>query len=270
MSNRRYVVCQLLTTFLLLASHPSARATQHPKIPAASATRTNPRDGGVMIYVPAGLFMMGDNDLDQQFQNCPRHMVTLDAFWIYKNDVTVAQYRKFCQETGKEMPKAPDWGWKEDHPIVNVSWDEAKAYCDWAHTSLPTEEQWEKAARGTRGRKYPWGNKWDPGKLWCSSGKYKWETVPVGSFPAGASPYGCLDMAGNVEQWCADWYDGSYYRKGNNHNPKGPTTGEDRMALGGSWDAKFELYLRCGIRHFLPPGLRYASCGFRCVVRADS
>ena len=225
---------------------------------ATGAKRINPKDGAEMVYVPAGEFLMGSTDAEirslmAQYPGTPKDMfpgespqrrVYLDGYWIYKNDVTVAQYRKFCAATGRKMPGAPGWGWKDDHPVVEVTWYDAAAYCGWAGVHLPTDAQWEKAARGTDGRRYPWGNDWDRGKLWCSVGGQSSGTAPVGSFPAGASPYGCLDMAGNVNQWCADWYDPSYYRRSANQNPKGPATGEERVLRNASWNSFY------GVLHF--------------------
>jgi formylglycine-generating enzyme required for sulfatase activity len=230
-------------------------------------------DGAEMVYVPAGPFLRGDAD---QSDN-PRRTVTLDAFWMYKTPVTVAQYRNFCQVTGRAMPTAPSWGWKEDHPLVNVNWEEAAAYCGWAESQLPTEAQWEKAARGTDGRTYPWGNGWDHEMLWSSAGEKRTSTAPVGSFPAGASPYGCLDMAGNVWQWCADWYDANYIKNASATNPTGPATGQYRVLRGGSWKGNFlnESYFRSTFRFniasYIVPTLRCSFYGFRGVgaVRAD-
>src|SRR5262249_39269306 len=122
-----------------------------------------------------------------------------------------------------------------DHPIVNVSWDDARAYCEWAGGQLPTEAQWEKASRGTDGRQYPWGNPWDSSKCQASRREFadSGGTAMVGSPPRGNSPYGVQDMAGNVWQWCADWYD--YYQSAANRNPTGPATGTNHVFRGGSW-----------------------------------
>jgi formylglycine-generating enzyme required for sulfatase activity len=168
-------------------------------------TKINPVDGALMLYVPAGAFTMGskDSDKDVTEREQPAHQVVLKGYWVYRNDVTVAQYRKFCKAAHRSMPGAPAWGWIDSHPMVNVSWNDAQAYCAWAGTKLPTEAQWEKAARGTDGRIYPWGNKFDKSKCWTSENDAT-RTKPVGSFPNGASPYGCLDMAGNVWEWCQD------------------------------------------------------------------
>ena len=166
----------------------------------------NPKDGAEMVWVPAGEFLMGSTDDEGVRDERPQRKVYLDGYWMYKTEVTVAQYRKFCEATNREMPEAPEWGWKEDHPVVNVSWHDAVDYAKWAGASLPTEAQWEKAARGTDGRVFPWGNEWDAGA--CAN-SVSWSlkgTKPVGSCPAGASPYGCVDMAGNAWEWCADWY----------------------------------------------------------------
>jgi formylglycine-generating enzyme required for sulfatase activity len=240
------------TTELNLALQRPLPKPVIPATPTGGGTRVNPKDGAEMVFVPAGHFLMGEVDIEQN----PCRTVTLDAFWIYKNDVTVAQYRKFCQATGRQMPQPPGWGWKDDHPVVNVTLENAEAYCRWAGMALPTKAQWEKAARGTDGRRYPWGNEWDPGKLCCSVGQHRGSTAPVGSYPAGASPYGCMDMAGNVWQWCADWY-------GN------PASRQDYVLRGGSWNYNFEIFFRCGSRGVTGPVSRDGGPGFRCAVRAD-
>lgn len=257
-----------------------ARAAEHPNIepvggrriigprPPADAHRgdvwVNSKDGAELVYVPAGEFIMGSDDGDEDEK--PQRRVYLDAYWMYKHEVTVALYRRFCKETKRKMPSPPSWGWKDDHPIVNVSWDDAKAYADWAGVSLPTEAQWEKAARGTDGREWPWGNAFDASKCVCSVGPSRSSTAPVGSLPAGSSPYGCLDMAGNVSEWCSDWYDGDYYAEAPNRNPENRQASTYRVLRGGSWNYNDYLFLRAAIRFNLTPVYRYYFVGFRCTA----
>ncbi|MGO8672535.1 MAG: formylglycine-generating enzyme family protein [Capsulimonadaceae bacterium] len=228
----------------------------------------NVTDGADMVLIPAGPFQMGDDDLSDN----PVHTVTLSSYYIYKNDVTVAMYEKFCAATGHPMPDPPRWGWDNgSDPIVDVSWDDALAYCDWAGVHLPTEAEWEKAARGTNGRRYPWGNAWDPSDCANSvsvpplSGP-----KPVGSYPSGASPYGVLDMAGNVWNWCSDWYDEDYWKTEHGADPAGPNSGKDRAARGGVFGGTLEDSFRCARRHRIAPQNRNVVTGFRAVVRPGS
>ena len=241
-----------------------------PPVPAPlgpGATRVNPKDGAEMVYVPAGAFTMGA----AEFYNAPTHTVNLSGYWIYKNDVTVAEYKAFCQATGRAMPQAPSWGWQDDNPVVDVTWDDATAYAAWAGVSLPTEAQWEKAARGTDGRAYPWGNDWDPSLCVHSASTFGdlGSTKPVGSCPAGASPYGCLDMAGNVCQWCADWYDENYYKSSPASDPAGPESGTIRVLRGGSWCIYGPGIFRAAGRSRYDPTGSYYDVGFRCSSRLD-
>lgn len=227
--------------------------------------RINPKDGAEMVWVPAGEFIMGSNDGFDDAK--PQRNVHLDGYWVYKYPVTVAQYRKYCESTERNMPRPPLWGWQDNHPIVLVSWESAVDYAEWAGASLPTEAQWEKAARGTDGRTYPWGNDWDLTKFANSVEERLMSTQPVGSYPDGASPYGALDMVGNVWEFCSDWYGIEYYKSQPSSNPKGPDSGVARTARGGSWifvDAKEDF--RCFNRGAIAPNLRYDYYGFRCVV----
>jgi sulfatase modifying factor 1 len=262
------------------------------KIPVATSgvgsvhpgSKVNPVDGAEMLRIPAGEFLMGSisEEIDtlsvdqirlRQRLACetPQRRVYLDSYYIYKNLVTVSQYRTFCKATGRSMPSGPPWGWKEDHPVVRVSWEGAAAYSIWAGMSLPTEAQWEKAARGTDGRRYPWGNAWDGSKCANSVDTISLQgTVAVGSYPSGASAYGVLDMAGNVYQWCADWYDEKYYQSAPSSNPTGPSTGSERVLRGGSWNNGNGYYFRCAYRYGNAPDFRISYYGFRCVVSADS
>ena len=227
-------------------------------LPDSPVQRVNPKDGAEMILIPAGPFLMGDDD---QYNN-PRRTVTLPAYYIYKCPVTVGQYKRFiaskkAKRKSLTMPSAPDFNrnWsKEDHPIVNVSWHDATAYCAWAGVELPTEAQWEKAARGTDGRQYPWGDEWDARKCQCSKKTYgdAGGTSAVGHYPA--NDYGLYDMAGNVWEWCADWYE----------------EGKSRALRGGSWYYYRPSDFRCAYRYWGDPGGRNVLRGFRCVARSDS
>lgn len=253
----------------------------------------NPKDGAMLVWVPAGEFLMGTSatelaawlkghptDKREDFlDEMPQHKVYLDAYYIYQTEVTVAQYRKFCKATGRTMPSCPYSNrWQDTHPIVNVSWYEATSYALWAGAALPTEAQWEKAARGTDGRVYPWGNAWDAAK--CVNNTQS--TQPVGSIPASASPYGCLDMAGNADEWCADWYSTEYFIQSPARNPTGPKRGEAqvkprvgvfkgkvRVLRGGDWFGVSSIFYRTANRGSFYPDDGWESCGFRCVVRCS-
>jgi len=239
----------------------SAKSADAPAAIAAGAEKVNVKDGATMVYVPAGEFTMGSKDNEGDEGEHPQRKVTLDAFYIYKTEVTVAQYRRFCTATKREMPPEPAWKWTEDRPIVNVTWSDANDYAQWAGAALPTEAQWEKAARGTDGRLYAWGNKWAEDTSVHSVGK----TAPVGSCPKGASPYGALDMTGNVWEWCADWYDPDYYATSPLVNPPGPKTGTTRVLRGGSWGFNVPEFFRVTYRNRCSPQCKYGDYGFRCV-----
>jgi len=220
-------------------------------------------DGGLMVWVPPGEFMMGSEDADDDVK--PVHKVRITkGFWLGKHEVTNAQYRAFCEATGKAFPEKNDQG--DDHPVRYASWQDFKAYCDHYGLALPTEAQWEYAARGPEGRVYPWGNGWDSKKC-CNRDNRGPDgtTFPVGSFPDGASWCGALNMAGNVREWCSDWYDYSYYANSPDTDPAGPATGRTRLTRGGMWSSYGNFcwsVSRCG---WLLPGITYDEMGFRCV-----
>jgi formylglycine-generating enzyme required for sulfatase activity len=230
-----------------------------------------------MVYVPAGEFIMGSDEGDSDER--PVHTVYLDAFYIDKTEVTNAQYRTCVEAEACGAPSDTTYYDKADyaqHPVVYVSWNDADAYCQWAGKRLPTEAEWEKAARETDGRKYPWGNTFDGGRLNfcdlnCESDHKDTEaddgyarTAPMGSYPAGASPYGALDMAGNVWEWVADWYDSDYYSQSPGRNPPGPDSGTLRVLRGDLWGSAPNA-VRCANRHGGTPDFRYHSRGFRCA-----
>jgi len=206
-----------------------------PIKPSVTTTVTEKDD---MVLIPAGEFQMGSNESDDEK---PIHTVYLDAFYIDKYEVTNAQYKKFMDAKGY---KAPGY-WNDpkynapNHPVVGVTWNDAKAYADWAGKRLPTEAEWEKAARGgVTGKKYVWGDEWPPpnkaGNFDNSITKDGYTyTAPVGSFKPNG--YGLYDMAGNVWEWCADWYDNNYYFTSTKSNPAGPSSGTYHVCRGGSW-----------------------------------
>jgi formylglycine-generating enzyme required for sulfatase activity len=247
-------------TATLSATHtPPASPT--PALGIGS-TWTRPADGMEMVYVPEGEFIMGSDDgYDDEM---PVHQVFLDAFWIDRTEVTNAMYAKCVQAGSCKNPASSVRSSKYDqHPVQFVEWNDAQSYCSWAEVRLPTEAEWEKAARGTDGRTYSWGNDKDSTKYYLVYyGNY--ETKPVGSFPSGASPYGALDMAGGVLEWVNDWYSGTYYQTSPSSNPLGPDTGQARVLRGGTWN--FSGYnVRSALRFRYNPSYTYSSLGFRCA-----
>jgi formylglycine-generating enzyme required for sulfatase activity len=275
-------------------------------------TRIRAADGMVMVYVPAGEFTMGstDEEVDNALALCneyygdcerdwfddeqPVHAVELDGFWIDRTEVTNAQFAAFLNEEGNQEEGDVTWLDLEseycliervggefrpksgygDHPVVKVSWYGAAAYCQWAGGQLPTEAQWEYAARGQEGRMFPWGDELDGTRLNYCDATCDFEsadesfddgyarTAPVGSYPDGASWVGALDLAGNVWEWGADWY--GDYPSGRQENPSGPSAGDYRVARGGGWN-KYWSDVRAAHRSYAPPGNRYDNLGFRCV-----
>jgi formylglycine-generating enzyme required for sulfatase activity len=218
---------------------------------------------GELVLVPGGAFKMGDNFGDGLPRERPVHTVDVDAFYIGKFETTNGEWKKFRDDAGYDDPKywpggrvspkdmIPYWTQANNHggatpdsdsyPVLGVNWDSAVAYCNWLSAKtgkkyrLPTEAEWEKAARGTDQRRFPWGN-----EINHTFANYvetaKFDTgMKVGSFPAGASPYGAMDMAGNVMEWCSDWYARDYYASSPGKNPKGPATGAYRVVRGGSF-----------------------------------
>jgi formylglycine-generating enzyme required for sulfatase activity len=259
----------------------------------------------------SGSLVEGDLDLQVFIDERPQHVVYLDTFWIDQTEVTVGMFRTFVEATGyettaeiegwgapwtdgpmeEEWPHVPGTDWRhphgpassamDDHPVVQVTWEDAVAYCEWAGGHLPTEAQWEMAARGPDGRLWPWGDAYDGDRgSFCDAScpVKRWNhdayddgyalTAPVSSFPGGASPYGALDMAGNVWEWVADWYDEDYYTDSPYENPTGPSYGTERTQRGGAW-INNESWVRITVRHATPPWARFDDLGFRCALPAD-
>jgi len=251
-----------------------------------------------MVRIPAGEFQMGTSGNSASEK---QHTVNLDEYLIGKYDVTNAQFAAFVKATGYKTtaekegsgyaydgsswvdmkgadwqhPKGPgsDLSGKDNHPVVLVSWDDAVAFCAWVkqttgkQVQLPTEAQWEKAARGEKGLKYPWGDS-EPDASKLNYNMNVKDTTAVGKYsPAGDSLYGLADMAGNVWQWTADWYSDTYYGSSPASNPLGPTTGQYRVLRGGSW-FNYSFFVRAAYRYSNVPCYRYDSLGFRVAVSA--
>jgi formylglycine-generating enzyme required for sulfatase activity len=239
---------------------PTITPTAEPTLGVGSVM-INEKDGAELVYVPAGEFLMGSEDSDAWDDEAPEHTVYLDAYWIYKHEVTNAQYRQ-CIEEGVCNGSLSRYS-ENDYPAVYISWYQAVDYCEWAGGRLPTEAEWEKAARGEDGRTYPWGEA-SPNCSLAQHGSCLGETVPIGSNPDGASPYGALDMAGNAWEWVADWYDADYYQNSPAENPTGPVSGTYRVIRGGSWYHAGRT-LRASYRHGFLPDSSDSSYGVRCL-----
>ncbi len=219
------------------------------------------RDGD-MVAVPAGWFVMGSEA--DRLNEAPAHPVWIDAFDVDRHEVTVAQYGRFVGATGWRLPGnwdsvPPRLG--GELPVTHVSWRDATAYCAWLGKRLPTEAEWEKAARGTDGRRYPWGEAWDPGR---AAADLAAGPLSVGSHPTGASPYGALDMAGNVHEWVADFYDPAYYAGSPSRNPLGPDNQRNHVLRGGSWASPPE-WVTTTFRDSSHSDTGDARFGFRCA-----
>jgi len=231
-------------------------------------------DDAPLAMVPAGEFWMGVDGMIGLEDERPRHQVRLDAYQMDVYEVTVARYARFLAATNREPPsywetvKPTEHG---DRPVIGVNWDDAEAYCRWAGKRLPTEAEWEKAARGTDERQYPWGNQKPMSDLanYALGARFSYSQVlmPVGKYDNAKSPYGLFDMAGNVWEWTQDWYDGAYYEKSPEKNPAGPEQGQFKVVRGGSWSDLPKYLLTYG-RFKLPPTTRNSYTGFRCAKSA--
>lgn len=266
-----------LLLVLVLLTHGAARATSV----AGKTIRTSAGTEHLAVFIPKGPFTMGLDDGEKD--ESPAHVVHLDGFYLDKHEVTNGQYLAFINS--RPAPGQPDslllavddsdlqiaWTGKQyelksvtvsRRPIVEVTWEGARAYCDWSGGRLPSEAEWEKGARGTDGRSYPWG-----GGISRERANYKGlfsQPIEVGHYSGGVSPYGVFDMAGNVWEWVSDWYDSSYYGRSPERNPKGPSSGTFRTIKGGAWGTE-AAFLRSSYRYGIVPDWSDDSIGFRCA-----
>ena len=220
-----------------------------------------------LVYIPEGEFLMGsaESDVDAASDEKPQHPVYLDAFWIDQTEVTNAMYMRCVDADICSLPIIPgdEITQKPQQPIQGLAWTQAAEYCQWVGRRLPTEAEWEKAARGTDARLYPWGNT-PPTEDLANFDFLSDGFTDVGIFPAGTSPYGVMDMAGNVWEWTADWYDENYYANSPYENPTGPESGIIRSIRGGAWNT-VPRAIRVTNRHWAYP-YRDDIVGFRCAA----
>jgi formylglycine-generating enzyme required for sulfatase activity len=224
-----------------------------------------------MIEIPEGLFTMGFDGTQALEDERPKHQVWLPAFFMDLHEVTTAQYAAFLAATNRLAP----WQWNtvelsqhSDRPVIGVDWSDADAYCRWNGRRLPTEAEWEKSARGTDGRLYPWGNRVPSNDLanFALGARFSYSQVlmPVQSYEQGKSPYGLYQMAGNVWEWVQDWYAANYYEVSPEQSPQGPEQGQFKVLRGGSWSDLPKYLLTYG-RFKLSPETRNSYTGFRCA-----
>ncbi|MGV7229456.1 MAG: SUMF1/EgtB/PvdO family nonheme iron enzyme [Nitrospirales bacterium] len=234
------------------------------------------KDGAPMVLVPAGEFTMGSLEGEGGSDEHPQHTVDLDAYYIDQYEVTVDRYQRFMKENNRSAPRYWDQVLLRrdaQKPVVGIDWQDAHDYCQWAGKRMPTEAEWEKAARrGTAKRTYPWGE-FTPNSSTANFGKgwsdafYADRLKNVGTYKQGESPYGAYDMAGNVMEWVADWYAEDYYQASPKKNPKGPLSGKRKVLRGGSWRTGPST-LRSADRDWNDPSGRHASIGVRCAQDA--
>jgi formylglycine-generating enzyme required for sulfatase activity len=264
-------------TLLFAPSQPSAYQPEMAPIPQIGSTQVSPADGMVLVYVPEGEFLMGSTDADTlaDADEFPQHLVCLDAYWIDQTEITNAMYEKCVQADvcadiyhKNSYTHASYFGNAQyaDYPVINVDWSMAQSYCQWVGRRLPSEAEWEKAARGEYANLYPWGND-QPAENLLNGYGWIGDTTMVGSYPDGASLYGALDMAGNVWEWVNDWYDVSYYTSSPLENPSGSIFSSGWHVLrGGSWEENGDT-LRAANRYVETFQTQNNYIGFRCAAQ---
>jgi formylglycine-generating enzyme required for sulfatase activity len=259
-----------LLVWLVLCDATVGQA-QLDRLRKSRSLMTTPAAETPMVEIPAGEFVMGSDGVQALEDERPSHRVWLDVFSIDLHETTTAQYAGFLAATNRRAP----WQWETvdlmqhgDRPVVGVDWADAEAFCTWSGKRLPTEAEWEKAARGTDGRLYPWGNQTPTSDLanFALGARFSYNQVlvPVQSREQGKSAYGLYHMAGNAYEWVQDWYGANYYETSPDRNPSGPSHGQFKVLRGGSWSDLPKYLLTYG-RFKLPPETKNSYTGFRCA-----
>ena len=271
MRHRRHALVLSAVVLAILAGTWSMSAAQLDRLRKSKSFMTTPPAETPMVEIPAGEFMMGSDGTQALEDERPSHRVWLDAFSIDLHEVTTAQYAAFLSVQNRAAP----WQWESvdlvqhgDRPVIGVDWRDAEAFCTWKGKRLPTEAEWEKAARGTDARLYPWGNQAPTGDLanFALGARFSYNQVlfPVRSHEPGKSPYGLYHMAGNAYEWVQDWYGTNYYDSSPDRNPPGPSQGQFKVLRGGSWSDLPKYLLTYG-RFRLSPETKNSYTGFRCA-----
>jgi len=253
------------------AEHATICHAQLDRLRKSKAVEASMVGDSPMVTIPEGEFIMGVDGIQALEDERPSHRPWLDAFTIDAHEVTTAQYSAFVTAAGRPAP----WQWETvdfsqhgDRPVIGIDWFDADAYCRWKGKRLPTEAEWEKAARGTDGRLYPWGNQTPTKDLanFALGARFSYGQVlmSVRSYEQGKSPFGLSQMAGNVYEWVQDWYAANYYEVSPARNPQRPDQGQFKVLRGGSW-SDLPKYLLTYSRFKLPPETRNSYTGFRCA-----
>ena len=293
---KRFVSFVYFSFFFLASCSPIRLVPAKTALPAEvtsilsiGSSMISNKDGMTLLYVPAGEFTMG-SDADDALTECqkimsncqrdwftdeePPHSVILDALWIDQTEVTVRMYyicveAGICKEPTSKISTTRSSYYRnaefDNYPVIYVDWNMAKTYCEWVDRRLPTEAEWEKAARGIDRRVYPWGDEID--ETFANYSSNIGDTTAVGSYENGKSFYGAYDMAGNVWEWVSDWYSETYYASSPTSNPLGPDSGQYRVLRGGSWGLNVNG-VRSSNRQGFPPHLTQVIIGFRCAMSA--
>ena len=287
----------LQTVTVLAGQETRAEAALEDSPPSPGEVRENPKDGLKYVWIPSGTFMMGCSAGDRECsaeENPPHEITTIKGFWIGQTEVTVGAYKRFADESGTAMPPEPEiaggelnrsWG-NEQKPIVNVSWNDALAFCTWSGGRLPTEAEWEYAARGgSTGSWYgplddiAWYadnsgvNRFNSTTIWREERKKILARLRNNAnqmhevAQKRPNAFGVFDILGNVSEWVNDWFEEAYYQRSPSKDPPGPTSGGFRVVRGGSWNSNRWL-LRASIRPKGTPGLKSSGIGMRCVREA--